>query len=160
MAETLAIGKIGTPFEGKIYDVVYRVRQASPPAKYPYLVVSDNANNLDGIDLLTISNLRSAKDKLKKRAKRGIGLEVTVAQARKMDGPGAAKWFSDLQELHELCHSMRCQLVISSGADSAHEMVSGQCLDAILKTCGIDPCRHWQEMGEWLESRLSRRVVA
>ena len=160
MAESLSIGKVGTPFDGKIHDVIYRVRQAPPPAKYQYLVVSDSASNLDGIDLLTIGNLRSVKDKLKKRAKKGIGLEMTVASARKMDGAGAAKWLSDLGELHEFCHSTHCQLVLSSGANSAHEMVSGPCLDAILKTCGIDPCRHWEVMNGWLESRRSRRVAA
>jgi hypothetical protein len=160
MAETLSIGRIGTPFDGKIGDVIYRVRQALPPAKYQYLVVSDNASNLDGIDLLTVNNFHSVKEKLKKRAKKGIGFEMTVAHARKMDGHGAARWFSDLRELYEFCHSTRCQLVLSSGANSAREMVSGPCLDVILKTCGIDPRRHWVEMSEWLESRLSRRVAA
>jgi hypothetical protein len=160
MAEALSIDKIGTPFDGKIDDVIYRVRQAPAPAKYQYLVVSDNPNNLDGIDLLTVNSFRSVKEKLKKRAKKGIGFEMTVVQARKMDGAGAARWFSDLRELYEFCHSTRCQLVLSSGANSAHEMVSGPCLDAILKTCEIDPCRHWVEMGEWLESRMSRRVAA
>jgi hypothetical protein len=38
-------------------------------------------------------------------------------------------------------------------------MVSGPCLDAILKICGIEPQRHWQEMNEWLEARLSGRVM-
>ncbi len=161
MAETLAIGKIGTSFDGKVHEnIIYRVRQSPPLAKYHYLVVSDNANNLDNIDVLTVNSLRSVKDKLKKRAKKGIGLEVMVARARAMDGANAGKWFSELMELYEFCHSMRCQLVLSSGASSAHEMVSGTCFDAILKICGVDPQKHWQEMGEWLELRLSRRVAA
>lgn len=125
--------------------------------KYPYLVVSDDLEN-GRADVLTIGSFRRAKEHLKKKPRKGIGIEVMIAPARKMDGVSVAKWFEDIRDLYSFCHSSRCQLVLSSGASSMHEMVSGPCLDAILKTCGIDPQNHWKEMNEWLESRLSRRV--
>jgi hypothetical protein len=37
-------------------------------------------------------------------------------------------------------------------------MVSGQCLDAMLETLGIDPHEHWASLQKWLEARLARRV--
>jgi hypothetical protein len=124
--------------------------------KYPCLVVSDNVN--EPADVLTISDFRRVREKLKKGLKKGTGLEVTVAQARKMDATSVGRWFQSVRDLHSFCRSSRCQLVLSSGATSMHEMVSGQCLDAVMRHCGIDPHRHWLEMNGWLEARLTRRM--
>jgi hypothetical protein len=149
---------VGAPFDGKIHEnVVYRLKKApQSPVKYQYLIVSDNFG--EPADILTISDFRSVKEKLKKRVKKGTGIEVTIALARKMDAPGVGRWFDDIKELHSFCQSSRRQFILSSGATSMHEMVSGPCLDAILKNCDIDPCRHWREMNSWLEARLSRKV--
>jgi hypothetical protein len=121
-------------------------------------VVSDNME--EPADVVTIRDFRRSKEKLKKKVKKGTGLEITIAPARKMDAAGVGRWLEDIGELYSFCHSSRCQLVLSSGATTMHEMVSGSCLDAILRNCGIDPERHWQEMNSWLEARLSRRVYA
>jgi hypothetical protein len=149
---------VGAPFDGKVREgVVYRLKKApESPVKYPYLVASENID--ESADVLTVNDFRRVKERLKKKVKKGTGLEVTVAPARKMDAAGVGRWFDNIRELHSFCHSSRCQLVLSSGATSVHEMVSGPCLDAILKNCGIDPQRHWREMNSWLETKLSRRV--
>jgi len=156
----LSIGRVGTPFDGKIREgVVCRLKRApESPAKYPYLVVSDCMD--EPADVITIKDFRRVKEKLKRKAKKGIGLEVTVAPARKMDSTAVGKWLEDIKDLYSFCHSSRCQLVISSGAESMSEMVSGLCLDAILKNCSINPKRHWREMDSWLDARLSKRVSA
>jgi hypothetical protein len=161
MAKTLALSKVGAPFHGKVHEgIIYRLRSTPPaPVKYPYLVVSNNIDETRA-DILTISSFRHVRDRLKKKTREGIGLEVAVAQARKMEGTGAARWLADVEELYEFCHSSRCQFILSSGANSTNEMVSGPCLDAILKICGIEPQRHWQEMNEWLEAKLSGRVMS
>lgn len=125
------------------------------PAKYPYLLVSDKTE--EHADVVAIRDFRRAREKLKK-VKKGTGLEITIAPARKMDAAGVGGWFEDIRELYSFCHSTRCQLILSSGATSMQEMVSGPCFDAILKNCGIDPERHWREMNGWLEARLARRV--
>jgi hypothetical protein len=146
------------PFDGKIREgAVYRLNRApQQPAKYQYLVVSDKIE--EPADVVAIRDFRRAKDKLKKKVKKGTGLEVTIAPARKMDAAGVGRWLEDVGELYSLCHSSRCQLILSSGASSTHEMVSGPCMDAILKNCGIDPERHWRELNSWLDARLARRV--
>ena len=109
-------------------------------------------------DILMISDFRRFKEKLKKKVKKGTGLEVTIAPARKMDAADVGRWFEGIRELYLFCQSSRCQFILSSGATSMHEMVSGPCLDAILKNCDIDPHSHWREMNSWLQARLSRRV--
>jgi hypothetical protein len=160
MAKTLALSRVGAPFDGNVHKgIIYRLRNAPPaPVTYPYLVVSNNIDEARA-DILTISNFRHVRNRLKKKTRKGIGLEVAIAQARKMEGAGAGRWLADVEELYEFCHSSRCQFILSSGANFTNEMVSGPCLDAILKICRIEPERHWQEMNEWLEARLSERVI-
>lgn len=126
--------------------------------KYPYLLVSENADDAPRVDILSLKNFARAKEKLKKKAKGGAGIEITVAQARKMDAAGAARWVSDARDLYQFCRSSGFQFVLSSGADTPAGTVSGQSLDALLKMIGVEPQRHWQDMNEWLESRLGRRV--
>jgi hypothetical protein len=124
--------------------------------KYPYLTVSDSV--AENADIIVVYDFRRVKEKMKKKARNGIGLEVTIAPARKMDATNLGKWFESIRDLHSFCQSSKCQLVLSSGATSMSEMVSGPCLDAILKNCDIDPQNYWREMNSWLEARLSRRV--
>ena len=160
----MGISKIGTPLEDAICEgIIYRLRSApAGPVKYPYLIVSDNIenSNMSGhTDIITISSFRRAKDRLRKRKIRnGIGLEMMITPIRKLDGIGVAKWFEDIRELCLFCHSTHCQLILSSGANSICEMVSGRCFDAILRNCDIEPDKHWHEMEEWIEECLSRRV--
>lgn len=158
MAKRLAIGRtgiIGEPANG----IICRLRQKPAKAlKYDYLVVSDHVEDASWADVVTIKDFHRVKEKLKKKARVGVGLEMTVSQARMADAVGAARWLAEVSELYNFCQSARCQFILSSGANSAYSMVSGQCLDAILETCGIDPQRHWAAMSSWLASRLGRRV--
>lgn len=105
-----------------------------------------------------IRDFNKGKKQLKKKIKKGTGVELTVNPARKMDGSSVGKWFSSLRDLYAFCNSSHCQFILSSGATSEYEMISGPCLDAILKTAGIEPQRHWHMMEKWLEERLSRKV--
>lgn len=139
-------------------EVIYRLAvPPHEPGKYQYLLVSENPDDTPRVDILSLKNFARAKERLKKK-KGGAGIEITVAQARKMDAAGVARWISDASDLYQFCKSSRFQFILSSGAESPASAVSGQSLDALLKMMGIDPQRHWQEMEEWLESRLERRV--
>jgi RNase P/RNase MRP subunit p30 len=121
------------------------------------LVVSENVG--EPADILMIRDLNKVKKQMKKKVKKGTGLELIVNTARKMDGGSVGKWFNSLNELHTFCHLSRCQFILSSGATSEYEMISGPCLDAILKTVGIEPQGYWSSMGKWLEEKLSRNVA-
>jgi hypothetical protein len=156
--KTLSISRVGAPFYGKVCEgIIYRLRNVpTAPVQYPYLTVSDNTD--EPADLLMISDFGKVKEKLKKKVQKGTGLEMTVRPARKLDAAAVGKWIDCVYELYVFCHSSGCQFILSSGAGSAYEMVSGPCLDAILKTAGVDPQNHWLKMGQWLEAKLSRRV--
>jgi RNase P/RNase MRP subunit p30 len=121
------------------------------------LVVSEDVS--EPADVLLLRDFNKAKKQLKKKVKKGTGLELIINPARKMDGSSVGKWFSTLSDLYTFCHSSRCQLILSSGATSEYEMISGPCLDAILKTAGIDPQSHWSSMERWLEEKLLRNVT-
>lgn len=137
--------------------VVYRLEKVpTTPIKYPYLTASGNVD--DSSDLLMINDFYRVKERLKKKVKKGTGLEITITPARKMNSAALGAWFKCINELYVFCHSARCQFILSSGAGSPYEMVSGPCFDAILKTAGVDPQSHWEKMGQWLEAKLSKRM--
>lgn len=148
------VGTVGADFQNR--QTIQRLRQSPGRAvNYQYLVVSESIEDMPRLDVLAVKDLIRIKEKLKKKIKPGVGLEMVLAPARKMN---AGRWFSEVRELYSYCQSSGCQFILSSGADSPHSMVSGQCLDAILQTADIDPCEHWRGMNEWLETRLARRV--
>ncbi len=180
MAATLGIGRIATPVaappspavvpaaadarskgRSSCCNIIHRVfPKPHAPAGCPYVVAAPGIDEMGGeADIIPARDFRRARDRLKKGAKRGMGFEMLVADARRQDATGVARWFAQARDLHSFCRSTRCQFILSSGATNALEMVSGQSFDAILRNCGIDPQAHWEEMEGWLESRLSRRVI-
>ena len=158
-AKALSISTVGSPFGVRVYEgVIYRLKDLpSAAVNYPYLTVSESVE--EPADLLMIRDFRKVKNRLKRKIKEGTGLEVLVKPVRRMDAASVGKWFDCLNELHIFSRSSHCQFILSSGAASIYEMVSGRCLDAILKTAGIDPQTHWHNMEEWLEAKLSKRVT-
>lgn len=157
--KVLSISRAGVPFDGKIREgLICRLRMVPRlPFNYPYLVVSEDVS--EPADVIMIKDFNKVKKQLKEKVKKGTGLEVTVNPARKMDSGSLGKWFKNLGDLYRFCHLARCQFIISSGATSEYGMISGPCLDAILKTVDIDPQNHWISLGKWLEGKLLRNVT-
>lgn len=185
MANILEIDILGIDCHYKVEkNIIYRVNRkqlspsplvASSPSlsssiaatTYPYLVVSEKIEELllsssssPVIDIFGIRSFRDFNDDLKKKVKKkgGIGLEVTLADLRKSDGSQVGKWFSQIRNLYKFCRSSNCQFILSSGANSIEEMVSGRSFDAILKICDIKPESYWQELGKWIESKSQYKV--
>lgn len=138
---------------------VYRLKNPPPkPVKYDYLTVTENAEEVSRVDILALRDFRRTKEKLKRKARGGAGIEVTVEQARRQDPVGVARWVADARDLYKFCQSSGFQFILSSGASSPSRVVSGQSFDAVLKMMDIDPQNHWRELAGWLEARLGRRV--
>lgn len=158
MAAELGIDRIASTgaFPGTIRRLAH---EPSGPAKYPYLIASDKPDDAQRADLVVIQNFHKAKEKLKKRIRAGTGLEMQISQARSMDARAAAKWLGQVRDAYAFCRLVGCQLVISSGAKSPVEMVSGRSFDALLNECEIDPATYWKDLEKWVESRLARRVT-
>ncbi len=160
-AERLGFTRIGAGFDGTAREnVVYRLPSIpNSPAKFPFVAVSENIKTIQTVNVITLTNFSHAREHLKKYCKKGTGLEFMLNHARKMTGPDVARWFADIGEAYVFCESAGCQLILSSGAKALSEMISGRCFDAILKECGVDPDRHWQDMNTWLDRLLARRVL-
>ena len=132
---------------------------------YPYLVVSEKIDELllssSSIDIFVVTDFKDINDNLKKkvRKKRGIGLEVSLADLRKSDGLQVGKWFNQIRDLYKFCRSSNSQFILSSGANSVMEMVSGRSFDSILRICDIKPEHYWRELGEWIESKSHTRCL-
>jgi RNase P/RNase MRP subunit p30 len=109
--------------------------------------------------LITVPNFRRVKDRVRKKIRKGQGLEFLLQPARAMTGVEIAKWFGDLREAYRLCQSLGAQFILSSGAGSPSEMISGISFDEVLKEVGIEPKRHWDEQTRWLEDALAGQVT-
>lgn len=126
---------------------------------YPYLIVSDNAKTLDGkTDLLLIDPFQR-KDTIKSKAKRGLGVEISIAFAKKLNATMVGKWLKEVKSIYEFCKSNDCQFILSSGARSINELVSARSFESILKLIGVSPKNYWNEISEWLYTKNKVRWV-
>ena len=160
-AEILGIDEIGAAYNGKAREnVIYRLNtHLHIVSNYPYLVVSDRIDDLSSpeLDLFIVRDYARVKHIIKKRVRARIGLEVLLADIRTANGSNVGKWFEQLRSLYKLCHSINCQFILSSGANSPREMISARCFDALLELCDVRPEKHWQELEEWLKIKLGKR---
>jgi hypothetical protein len=126
---------------------------------YPYLIVSDNIKTLDGkTDLLLIDPFQR-KDAIKSKAKRGLGVEISIAFAKKLNATMVGKWLKEVKSIYEFCKSNDCQFILSSGARSINELVSARSFESILKLIGVSPKNYWNEISEWLYTKNKVRWV-
>jgi hypothetical protein len=167
MARTLQIDILGTEYHGgREKNVLYRVkRKPQAVTDYPYIVVSDKFEFLSSssstIDLFQVKDYRMIKANLKKsKVREQIGLEVTIAELRRQDSLQVGRWISHIKDLYKFCKCTNCQFILSSGANSAVEMVSGRSFESILRTCEIEPEHYWQELEKWIENKCKKRVFA
>ena len=141
-------------------DVILRMDRKQSIADYcPYLIVSDNMKTLDAnTDLFIIDPLQS-KDGIKRKAKRGLGIEISISSARKLEAHMIGRWMRQAKSIHEICNSNKCQFILSSGAYSIHEMVSARTIESILKFIGISATNYWEELSEWLETKSKAKWI-
>ena len=141
-------------------DVILRMDRKHSIADYcPYLIVSDNMKTLDAkTDLFMLDPLQG-KDGIKRKAKRGHGIEISISSARKLEAHMIGRWMRQAKFIHEICNSNKCQFILSSGAYSIHEMVSARTIESILKFIGISPTNYWEELSEWLETKSKAKWI-
>jgi hypothetical protein len=160
-AEILGIDEIGAAaHNGKaLENVIYRLNTPLLVSNYAYLVVSDRIENLSSpeLDLFIVRDYARVKHIIRKRVRARIGLEVFLADIRTANGSSIGKWFEQLRCLYKLCQSIKCQFILSSGANSPREMIPARCFDSLLELCEVRPERYWQELEEWLKIKLGKR---
>lgn len=126
---------------------------------YPYLIVSDNIKTLDGKTDLFLIDPFQRKDAIKSKAKRGLGVEISIALAKKLNATMVGKWLKEVKSIYEFCKSNDCQFILSSGARSINELVSARSFESILKLIGVSPKNYWNEISEWLYTKNKVRWV-
>jgi RNase P/RNase MRP subunit p30 len=142
-------------------NIIYRVAtKPSVATEFLYLVVSEKFGQFSptNTDIFVVKDFKMVKNNLKSRIKKGIGLEVTIDEVRKADSRQVGWWVSQVKDLYKFSKLMNCQFILSSGANSLLELVSGRSFDAILKTLDIVPEQYWQSLQEWIESRFQNKV--
>ncbi len=163
MAQISEIDVIGTDYTGEISidNIIYRInRKPVELTRFPYLVVCKKIEEISvsTTDILVVDDFKRIEDRLKRKVRNRIGLEITVSHARKQDGPNIGKWFKQIRNLYKFCKLNDYQFILSSGANSELEMVSGRSFDSILKICDIKPDQYWRDLAEWIETKYQRMV--
>jgi RNase P/RNase MRP subunit p30 len=97
------------------------------------------------------------KDALKRKAKRGLGIEISISPVRKLDANLIARWLKELKSIYIFCQSNDCQFILSSGATSTNEMISARSFESILTVAGINPESYWKKMSDWLYTKTKAR---
>ncbi len=139
-------------------DVILRMDKKYPIADYfPYLIVSDNILSVDSKTDLFIIDPFQRKDKIKRKVRIGLGIEISIASARKLESVMAGRWLKEVKSIYEFCQSNNCQFILSSGATSVNEMISARSIESILNVIGISPRIYWKEISEWLYAKSKPR---
>jgi hypothetical protein len=141
-------------------NIILRMDKKYPIADYyPYLIVSDSIKTLHGKTDLFLIDPFQRKDAIKSKAKRGLGVEISIAFAKKLNATMVGKWLKEVKSIYEFCKSNDCQFILSSGARSINELVSARSFESILMLIGISPKNYWNEVSEWLYTKNKVRWV-
>lgn len=139
-------------------NIILRMDKKSPTEDhFPYLIVTDNIRSLDSKTDLILIDPFQGKDALKHKAKRGLGIEISISPARKLDAHLVARWLKELKSIYIFCQSNDCQFILSSGANFTNELISARSFESILTVAGIDPGTYWKKISEWLYSKTKAR---
>ena len=139
-------------------NIILRMDEKNPISdRFPYLIVTDNIRSLDSKTDLFLIDPFQGKDALKRKAKRGLGIEISISPVRKLDANLIARWLRELKSIYIFCQSNDCQFILSSGATSTNEMISARSFESILTVAGINPESYWKKMSDWLYTKTKAR---
>jgi RNase P/RNase MRP subunit p30 len=128
--------------------------------KFPFLVASDNYHDLASkeVDIVEINDIdQQFYEMLRRTPSKKLGVEITISKLRATDGQRLARNIALIKSIHSFTEKYGNQLVLTSGASSVFEMVSGRCFDALLQLCDIKPETYWNSLNNWLEHKISMR---
>lgn len=160
-AELLGIDGIGSEYSGTAHkNVIYRLyTRPTHVTTFPYLLVSEEIGEISspGLDVFAIRDYPRVKSLLRKRVRRGLGLEIFIDDLRRADGSAVGRWLEYIRQIYKLTKSTSCQLILSSGARSSREMIAARSFDAILSLCDINPGAYWKELESWIDVKIGRK---
>jgi hypothetical protein len=160
-AEILGIDEIGSEYSGTAHkNVIYRLHtRPAYVTTFPYLLVSEEIGQISspGLDVFAIRDYPRVRSLLRKRVRRGLGLEIFIDDLRRAEGSAVGKWLEYIRQIYKLTKSTSCQLILSSGATSSREMIAARSFDTLLSLCNINPGVYWRELESWIEMKIGRK---
>lgn len=159
----LGLKRIGLETNSTVGEasVIHLLRKKpSSSTKFPYLVLSDSRRDVYSkeVDLLELNTLDNGLlEMLKRCPTRKLGIELSISVLRSYEGQRLAKAITLIKALHKITEKGKNQLVLTSGACSLYELVSGRCFDALLELCDISPAAYWTGLNNWLDDKICMR---
>lgn len=131
----------------------------SPLFKY-LLVLNESETKINSkipfFDIFSLNSWYTYKimlKKLKKLNRKNIGIEIKIREIRNSNSYEVGKWIKSIKEINKFCKLTDNQLIISSGAETNYESISGNTFDSILRILEIEPMKYWNELEKWIDTR-------
>jgi RNase P/RNase MRP subunit p30 len=122
-----------------------------------YLLYENLHDNADqkgmAYDILLLNSPFNYKSVLRKLAGKNIGFEILISKLKYCNSYEVGAWFSEVKYIHYLCKKYRHQLILSSGASNAYELISAKMFNSFLNKLDISPNEYWSSLNEWLENK-------
>jgi RNase P/RNase MRP subunit p30 len=90
---------------------------------------------------------------LKKLNRKNIGIEIKIREIRNCNSYEVGKWVKSIKEISKFCKLTDNQLIISSGAETNYETISGNTFDSLLRIFDIEPIKYWNELEKWIDTK-------
>lgn len=138
----------------------FKIKPKKSPL-FKYLVVLQEAetkinSKIPFFDIFSLNSWNTYKimlKKLKKLNRKNIGIEIKIREIRKSNSYEVGKWIKSIKEINRFCKLTDNQLIISSGAETNYESISGNTFDSILRILEIEPIKYWTELEKWIDTR-------
>jgi RNase P/RNase MRP subunit p30 len=140
------------------------LRFKNKPKKLPlfkYLVVLHESESkinskIPFFDIFSMNNWNTYKinlKQLKKLNRKNIGIEIKIREIRNCNSYEVGKWVKSIKEINKFCKLTDNQLIISSGAETNYETISGNTFDSLLRIFDIEPIKYWNELEKWIDTK-------
>lgn len=138
----------------------FKIKPKKSPL-FKYLVVLQESetkinSKIPFFDIFSLNSWNTYKimlKKLKKLNRKNIGIEIKIREIRKSNSYEVGKWIKSIKEINRFCKLTDNQLIISSGAETNYESISGNTFDSILRILEIEPIKYWTELEKWIDTR-------
>lgn len=138
----------------------FKIKPKKSPL-FKYLVVLHEAetkinSKIPFFDIFSLNSWNTYKimlKKLKKLNRKNIGIEIKIREIRNSNSYEVGKWIKSIKEINKFCKLTDNQLIISSGAETNYESISGNTFDSILRILEIEPMKYWNELEKWIDTR-------
>jgi hypothetical protein len=138
------------------------LRLKSRPKNFPsfksLIVLSESETKINSklpyFDIFYVKKLNNYKiiiKQLKKLNRRNIGIEIKIKDIRSCNSDEVGKWVKSIKEINKFCKLNDNQLIISSGAETNYETISGNTFESLLGIFDIEPLTYWRELEEWID---------